>query len=99
MGLYTWNQCATTGRACPLSGRPSKDGTALQRAARCGSVNVTRILLGVGASVSPREFAGPLLLAAEHGHAEIVCLLLATPGVDPNEIDEVRCTSRQCAVT
>lgn len=81
-------------RPCRLSFRRSEYGdygTSIIRAARCGSVEIAHILLSVGADVLAFK-PGPLLLAAENGHAEMTRLLLATPGVDPNDIDEVNRT-------
>ena len=57
-----------------------------------GRLDMVRMLMEAGADVNMRDEDGStaLMCASEHGHAEIVKLLLAHPDVDPTLTDNVR---------
>ena len=57
-----------------------------------GRLDMVRMLMEAGADVNMSDEDGStaLMCASEHGHAEIVKLLLAHPDVDPTLTDNVR---------
>ena len=61
-------------------------GTALTEAASSGDIVLVRHLLAAGADLDARSYYGntALMVAARRGHADIVDLLLAQPGIDIN---------------
>ncbi|KAJ5756958.1 uncharacterized protein N7511_007140 [Penicillium nucicola] len=67
--------------------RGNSKSTAFWQAAKNGHEEVVRLLLAAGADVKGAndvsEDKSPLLAAAEHGHLEIVSLLLKQTGIDP----------------
>lgn len=56
-----------------------------------GRLDMVRMLMEAGADVNMRDEDGStaLMCASEHGHTEIVKLILAHPDIDPTLTDNV----------
>lgn len=56
-----------------------------------GRMDMVKVLLGSGSEVNIQDDEGStaLMCASEHGHTDIVCLLLAQPGCDATLSDNV----------
>lgn len=61
-----------------------------------GRTDIVETLLEVGASVNDKDNEGStaLMVACEHGHTDIVKILLAQPDCEASATDNVRFTSR-----
>ena len=68
-------------------GVSSPDGADLCSAAEAGNIEKVRLMLaaGINPNSATKSSETPLCMAAREGHAEVVKLLLAAPGIDVNK--------------
>ncbi|KJE95481.1 hypothetical protein CAOG_05930 [Capsaspora owczarzaki ATCC 30864] len=83
---------AEAGASLDFNAQDGIGNTALHYAAQCGSLDIAQLLVdhaGIKLDVQNRQWQTPLFVAASHGEAEIVQLLIEA-GANPSLADKQR---------